>query len=127
MEFSSGDDLATHMKRDHDTADKVVILNRSESIWTACNLVGEELFKVDEKDLIQVESSSPLKLANFHDEVAKVIRVNRQTISFLVEGRELCGDVPLETLNTLIMKQNMLIERSQKMHALEEQLTTKRV
>jgi len=126
MQFSSSDELATHMSLKHDTADRVTILSRNESSWTASTMAGEELFKIDDKDLVQVESSSPLNLGNLHDRVAKVVRANRQTLSFLVEGKKLSDDVPLGTLSTLVMKQNMLIERSQKMHALEEQQATTR-
>jgi hypothetical protein len=125
--FSSSDELATHMSQSHDTADKVILINRSESFWTASTLAGDELFQVDHSDLVQADPSSPLNVGDLRDRIAKLMRANGQTLSFLGEGKELSDNNPLEHLSMLVVKQTMLIERSQKMHALDERQATENV
>jgi hypothetical protein len=124
--FSSGDELATHMSQSHDTADKVLLFNRSKSLWMASTLAGDDLFQIDHSDLFQADPSSPLNIGDLRDRVAKVMRANGKTLSFLGEGKELSDNVPLEHFSMLVVKQTILIERSQKMHALDEQRATTR-
>lgn len=111
--FNDSIGLTAHMRENHTTADKIVMLSRSNSSWKASTLAGKDLFEIDGSDLVQI--------GNLREKISEAIGgATTQMLSFLVDGREVGDAAALENLSVVIIKRHMLVEQAAKTQALEE-------
>lgn len=120
--FPTVDDFTKHLREKHETAGKVMVLNRDESLWSASTLAGEIAFQIDHKDIVQADSGDAITVGNLKDGIADAMKQSRHTIALLGDGQTLTDDTLLSNFTSVVMKLDILVERTHKKQALQEKI-----